>query len=218
MTAALFARERGQARGQHLVIPMLDSALYWLWPDTFMGHSFQGPDVIPGPVVGRIYRLQQTADGHLVYFAATDAEAQGLCRALGHPEWFEDPRFATPQARQTSGNFEAWGELLHAAFLDFPTDEILARLQAEQVPAAQVNTLDSMFEDPQVVHNRSIHTFEHPTVGPIRQARPPVQFSHTVHETVWTVDALGESTEAVLRSHGYDDAAIEALRATGVIG
>ncbi len=29
----------GQRRGQHLEIPMLDSALYFLWPDVFMRHS-----------------------------------------------------------------------------------------------------------------------------------------------------------------------------------
>lgn len=217
VTAALFARATGKAGGQHLVIPMLDSSLYWLWPDTFMAHSFEGPDVIPGPVVGKIYRLQQTADGHLVYFAASDSESQGLCRALGHPEWLEDPRFSTPQARQTLGNFEAWGELLHNAFLDFPTAEILERLRAEQVPSAAVNTLDSMFDDPQVVHNEVVHTWEHPTVGTIRQPKPPVQFSHTQHETVWSVDALGQSTEEVLRAHGYDEEALETLRGAGII-
>jgi crotonobetainyl-CoA:carnitine CoA-transferase CaiB-like acyl-CoA transferase len=217
VTAALFARATGTAGGQHLVIPMLDSSLYWLWPDTFMAHSFDGPDVVPGPVVGKIYRLQQTADGHLVYFAASDAESQGLCRALGHPEWLDDPRFSTPQARQTLGNFEAWGELLHSAFLDFPTVEILERLHAEQVPAAAVNTLDSMFEDPQVVHNDVVHTWQHPTVGTIRQPKPPVRFSHTQHEPVWSVDALGQSTEDVLRAHGYDDEALETLRGAGII-
>ena len=217
VTAALFARERGQAAGPHLVIPMLDSALYWLWPDTFMAHSFEGPDVVPGPVLYKVYRLQHTADGQLVYFAASDSEAGGLCNALGHPEWLDDPRFSTPQARQTTGNFEAWGQLLHEAFLTFPTEEIFARLQAEQVPCAPLNTLDTMFTDPQVLHNEVVHTWEHPAVGTIRQAKPPVRFSHTSHETVWAVDALGQSTDSVLRGHGYDDEAIAALRAAGVI-
>ena len=217
ITAALFARLRGDARGQHLVIPMLDSSLYWLWPDVFMDHTFFGPDVIPGPVVGRIYRLQQTADGHLVYFVASDAEVRGLCNALGHGEWMDDSRFSTPAARQTNENFEAFGELLQAAFLTFATDDIMRRLHAEQVPAAMVNSLDDVFDDPQVVHNDVIKTFEHPTVGTIKQAKPPVRFSHTQHEPVWTVDELGASTETVLRAHGYDDEALAALRASGVI-
>jgi crotonobetainyl-CoA:carnitine CoA-transferase CaiB-like acyl-CoA transferase len=217
ITAALFARERGAASGQHLVIPMLDAALYWSWPDVFMDHSFVGPEVSPGPTVSTIYRLQPTADGHLVYFYATDAEAFGLFRALGHPEWAHDPRFRTPQARQTPNGFEALGRLLGEAFLSFPTDELLARLHAEQVPAARVNTLDDVFADPQVVHNQIVHTWRHEAVGEIRQAKPPVRWSRTQHEPVWEVDALGESTEAVLRAHGYDDAGLAALRAADVI-
>ncbi|MEY4373268.1 MAG: hypothetical protein RL219_2037 [Actinomycetota bacterium] len=217
VTAALFARERGQAKGQHIEVPMLDSALYWSWPDTFMAHSFYGKDVIPGPCVYSIYRLQQTADGYLVYFTATDSEAFGLFRALGHPEWAEDPRFATPQSRQLTENFQALGALIHEAFISFTTDEVLPKLRAEQVPCAPVNSLDDVFDDPQVVHNDSIHTWTDPRIGEIRQARPPVRWQQTQHDPVWSVDELGQSTEAVLRSHGYDDAALASLRAADVI-
>ena len=214
---ALLARERGHAAGQHLVIPMLDAAMYWLWPDTFMGHTINGPAAVPGPVIHKIYRVQQTNDGHLVYFAASDSEFQGLCRALGHPEWAQDPRFVTPQQRQTSGNFEALGELLDSAFRSGDTAVLIDRLHEEQVPAAMVNDLDSVFTDPQVLNNDIVHTWQHPTVGPIRQARPPVRFSETVHDDVWSVDELGQSTEPVLRRHGYDDDALARLREKGVI-
>jgi crotonobetainyl-CoA:carnitine CoA-transferase CaiB-like acyl-CoA transferase len=217
ITSALFARATGKARGQHLVVPMLDSAMYWLWPDTFMGHSFTSDHVTPGPVLSKIYRVQPTADGHLVYFAASDKEMRGLCTALGLTELMDDPRFATPTARQTSGNFEAMGELLNNAFLNYPTDEILARLHENEVPAAMVNDLDSAFTDPQVVHNGIVHEWEHPTVGHIRQARPPVRWSHTSHEPVWALDELGESTVSVLTDNGFDDATIDALRSAGVI-
>jgi len=218
ITAALFARATGTAKGQHLEVPMLDSALYWSWPDTFMAHSFDGPEVIPGPCVYKIYRLQPTADGYLVYFSATDSEAFGLFRALGHPEWADDERFNTPHARQQTSNFEALGVLLNDAFLAFPTEVIMQRLKDEQVPSAPVNSLDEVFDDPQVVNNEIVHTWEDPRIGTIRQAKPPIKFGTTQHEAVWAVDALGESTEAVLRAHGYDDEALAALRASGVIG
>jgi crotonobetainyl-CoA:carnitine CoA-transferase CaiB-like acyl-CoA transferase len=217
VTAALFARERSQASGQHLVIPMLDSALYWLWPDTFMGHTVMSDEAVPGPLLYQIYRVQPTADGSVVYFSASDSEFGGLCRALGHPEWLEDPRFDTPQKRQGSSSFEALGQLLDNAFRSMQTDELMERLRAEQVPSAQVSDLDSVFVDPQVLHNDVVHSWEHPTAGPMRHAKPPVRFSHTSHTTVWSVDELGQSTEDVLREHGYDDLALEALRAVGVI-
>lgn len=217
ITAALFARERGQAKGQHLVIPMLDSAMYWLWPDTFMGHSFTGDAVTPGPVLYKIYRVQPTADGHLVYFTASDPEFQGLCRALGHPEWIHDPRFATPQLRQTPSSFEAMGVLFDDTFRESNTADLLQRLHDEQVPAAMVNDIDAAFVDPQVVHNQIVHEWEHPLVGPVRQAKPPVRWSETTHETVWAMDELGQSTVEVLTNHGYNHAALARLREAGVI-
>ena len=217
ITAALFARERGQASGQHLVIPMLDSALYWLWPDTFMAHTVMSEKAIPGPVLYQIYRVQPTADGSVVYFSVSDSEFGGLCRALGHPEWLDDPRFNTPQNRQNAANFAELGVLLDDAFRSMKTDDLMIRLRAEQVPSAQVGDLDSVFVDPQVVHNDAVQSWEHPTAGPMRHAKPPVRFSHTRHTTVWAVDELGQSTEDVLRRHGYDDDALDALRVAGVI-
>jgi len=74
-----------------------------------------------------------------------------------------------------------------------------------------------VFTDPQVVNNDIVHTWYHDTVGEIRQAKPPVQWSATQHVPVWAVDSLGESTEAVLRAHGYDEAGLAALRSRDVI-
>ena len=194
---------------------MLDTFLYWLWPDLFQKHSFTGDDVVPGPLLYEIYRLQPTADGHLVYFAASDAEWHGLVHALGHPEWWQDERFTSPAGR--FANFPAIGSLVNAAFLALPTEEALTALHAHQVPAAPVNSLEAVFDDEQVRHNDVVHTWHHPTAGPIRQARPPVRWSHTEHEAVWDAETLGQSTDDVLRAYGYDDAALADLRDSGVI-
>lgn len=216
ITAALFARLRGDAAGQHLVIAMLDSALYFLWPDAMMAHSLQGPNT-PGPLLYQIYRLQPTSDGHLVYFAGGQPEWRGLCKALGHPEWWDEPRFHEVDERIKPENFAAIGELLNNAFLERTTDDAIAALHDCEVPCAPILTLDEMLVDEQVLHNEAVHTWEHPTAGPIQQAKPPVRWESTVHETVWATDELGQSSEVVLRSAGYDDAAIAALRNDGVI-
>ncbi len=165
ITAALFARASGKASGQHIEIPMLDAAIYWMWPDVFMGHTLWGDSVEPGPLIYQIYRLQQTSDGHLVYFVASDKEFNGLSKALDHPEWIADPRFETMKQRMVPEHFEALGALLHNAFLEFPTDVIMGRLREEEVPAAQVNSIDEVFTDPQVVNNELIVEWEHPDAG-----------------------------------------------------
>lgn len=215
VTAALYARAMGKASGQHLVVPMLDSLLYWLWPDVFMKETFTGPDRVPGPLLYEIYRLQPTNDGHLVYFAASDVEWRALVHALGHPEWWEDERFNNIPGRIR--NFADIGEMVNNAFLALSTDDALHHLHLHEVPSAPVLGLEDVFVDEQVVHNEVVKYWDHPTAGPARSAKPPVQWSHTQHEHIWHADSLGQSTETVLRSHGYDDAMLQQLRNIGVV-
>jgi crotonobetainyl-CoA:carnitine CoA-transferase CaiB-like acyl-CoA transferase len=93
----------------------------------------------------------------------------------------------------------------------------MERLAENEVPAAQVNTLDQVFEDPQVVHSEIIESWDHPDAGPVTMAKPPVRWGTTVPEMDRRVDHLGESTHEVLTELGYDDAALAELRDAGVI-
>ena len=217
VTAALFARASGKSAGQHIEVPMLDSAIYWMWPDVFMGHTMFGTEVEPGPLIYQIYRLQQTADGHLVYFYASDKEFAGLSRALEHPEWIDDKRFATAKQRMVPEHFEALGSLLHNAFLTFTTSEIMKRLHTQEVPAAQVNSVDDVFTDPQVVNNSIIHEWTHPDAGLIKMARPPVRWGTTEPEIKWSTDHLGQHTEEILKEYGFTDAEIHELEKSNII-
>lgn len=214
ITSALLARAMGKTRGQHLEIPMLDSLLYFLWVDNFNAKTFEAPGK-PGVLLHDVYRLQATADGNLVYFAVSDSEWEGLCQALGHPEWWEEPRFHDIQQRLAA--YPEIGALLDATFREWATDEIMDRLHEFEVPAAPINELDQVFTDPQVVHNQSIHEWEHPLLGTTRSAKPPVRFSETPIEGRWSADTLGQSSRQVLAEVGFDADEIEKLAADGVI-
>ena len=217
ITAALFARASGKASGQHIEIPMLDAAIYWLWPDVFMGHTLWGDEVEPGPLIYQIYRLQQTADGHLVYFYASDKEFAGLCKALGHPDWIEDERFLTAKDRMVPEHFETLGSLLHNAFIDFSTDVIMSRLHDYEVPAAQVNSVADVFTDPQVVNNEIIVEWEHPDAGLMKMARPPVRWGTTEPDIKWSADHVGQSTFKILEEYGFTKKEILELQDSKII-
>jgi crotonobetainyl-CoA:carnitine CoA-transferase CaiB-like acyl-CoA transferase len=216
ITAALLARERG-AGGQHIQVPMLDASLYFFWPDGMMKHTWIGDSEFPGPVLYDLYRLWETADGHLIYFTATDSEFHGLFRALGHPEWVTDERFATVPARAVPENREALGALVLAEIAKWKTEELLERMVAEQVPAGPVYTIEQMLEDPQLRHNGAFFESEHSETGKRREARPAARFAKTPQQAGGLAPAYGEHTEAVLAELGYDRAAIAALRSEGVI-
>ena len=215
--AALFARERG-AGGQHIQIPMLDASLAFFWPDGMMRHTMLGDGVSGGTALYEIYRLWETADGHLIYFAASDSEFHALFRAVGRSEWCEDERFATVAARTNPENFAALGELLFREIKRWKTGELLERMIAEEVPVGPVLSLDEIFEDPQVRHNGTIFEAEHPVYGRYRQARPAARFDRTPAEAARMPPLHGEHTEEILAELGYDDAARAQLRDDGVIG
>ena len=75
------------------------------------------------------YQRMQTKDGYLMVGAAGEAIWARCAKALGHPEWCEDPRFATNQARMenrtaleavmnavlTTKTTSDWVEVLEAA-------------------------------------------------------------------------------------------------------
>jgi crotonobetainyl-CoA:carnitine CoA-transferase CaiB-like acyl-CoA transferase len=214
ITAALFARERG-AGGQHIEIPMLDASLAFFWPDGMMAHTLVGEGVVTGPTLYDVYRLTETSDGHLVYFAANDQEWYAVFRAIGREELCADERFARAKAR--TENAETLGALLYAEFRKWKTEEILERMVAEDVPVGPVRALDEIFDDPQIVHNEAIFEREHPTAGTVRQCRPAARFSATPQAPGRLPPLLGEHTDEILAEIGHDATAREALRAEGVI-
>lgn len=217
VTGALLARERGHARGQHIEIPMLDSLLYFLWPDNFNGETFAEDERI-GNLLHDVYRLQHTADGHLVYFLVSDSEWRGVCHALNHPEWWDDdPRFNDIAVRGKPETIMELGALLDGEFRSWKTEDILPRLLEHDVPAAPINELTDVFTDPQVVHNESIQDWQHPLTGLTRSAKPAARFSETPADPTYAADSLGQSTRQVLTEFGFDTDELAALAEAGAV-
>ena len=215
ITAALFARERG-APGQHIQVPMIDSSLFFFWPDGMMKHTFVGEAERKLPVLYEIYRIYETADGHLIYFTASESEFHGLFRALAHPEWCTDSRFNGAGLANTE-NRELLGGMILEEIRKWPTRELIARMAAEQVPVGPVNSIEEMLVDPQIVHNDSWFELDHPTAGKIRAPRPVARFSETPQQVRRMPPLHGEHTAEVLRELGIDDAGLAKLKADGVI-
>jgi len=215
ITAALYARSRS-GQGQHVRLSMLDATIALLWPEGMARETFLADrERRSRPSLAQDL-VFETADGYLTTGAVSDAEWQGLARALGHPEWIRDERFRTAKGRVA--HVEARLALMAEALRARPTAEWLARLEAEEVPCAPVLRREELADHPQIRANGLLVEDEHPTAGRLRQPRPAARFEATPAALRRPAPTLGQHSDEVLAEIGYDDAEIAALRDAGVTG
>jgi crotonobetainyl-CoA:carnitine CoA-transferase CaiB-like acyl-CoA transferase len=212
ISSALFARER-TGKGQHVRVAMLDSLIAWLWPDGLMNHTYIGDDVTVTPPVSSVNMVFETTDGYITVGAMSDVEWQGLCRAMEREDLLTDPRFGSVADR--TRNLEALVGAADDALKTKTSEEMLARLDAEDVPSAKILTRDEMVHSPQVEANELLVHTTHPHAGPMLEPRPAARFDVTPSSIRRPAPALGEHTEEVLNEIGVED--IESLRAARVI-
>jgi len=217
VTAALFARERGQG-GQHVDVPMLDSAMYFFWNDGMMDQTVIDDDATGGFLLATAYRLTDCSDGKIVYFVANDAMRMALFDALGHPEWGDDPRFASMAALSEGDNYAAMGALVADRFLELTVKDALDALIAKDVPSGPILSAEEAITDVQAVHNGTVQTFQHPEAGTIQAAKPGATFSKTDVEMAKWFQSRGQENAEILKSIGRTDEQIAELESKGLIG
>jgi crotonobetainyl-CoA:carnitine CoA-transferase CaiB-like acyl-CoA transferase len=214
ITAGLLARER-TGHGQHIRLSMLDSVLSFLWASDMGAYTFADKPVPErdGSFIDLIY---QTADGYMTVATNSNAEWQALCQAVGHPEWIEDERFATPAGRDAHLNERL--ELVQSALIGKTTGAWLELMRRFDVPAAPTLKRSDVIQHPQVLASEIVIETLHPVAGPLRQARVAARFNDTVPGPPRGAPLLGEHNEEILAEIGYDAEAIAGLARRQVIG
>ncbi len=211
---ALFARERGGG-GQHVKVAMLDTSLAFLWPDAMSNFTYIG-EMPPMAEIGDMYNLPRSKDGYVIGFAITDAQYQGLCRALQRPDLAVDPRFVSIAARVQ--HLEELSAIITAEIAKFTSAEIVENFSREQVPGSKINTRADLLSDAQIAHNELIVETQHPDAGHMRYTRPPIVFEGTPSSIRHHAPQLGGNTDELLTEIGISPDEIAKLREKGAVG
>lgn len=214
ITAALFARERN-GQGQHVRLAMLDTMVAYLWPEGMAGFTLIGREVKAARAQLSPDLIFATSDGFITAGAVSDKEWRGLCTALDHPQWVDDPRFATVNDRAINvvERLQLTAEVLATNTSAF----WLARLDEQGVPNAPVLDREGVLKHAQIEANDLIHEYEHPIAGAIRQPRPAARFDKTPARIRRHAPALGEHSVEILTELGFDETDIAALLGQGVL-
>jgi formyl-CoA transferase len=198
IVAALFARER-LGVGQKIDTSLLEAAVACLI-NAGSNYLVEGkipkrwgnahPSIVP-------YQSFKTADGYLVVGVASEGIWRRFCEAIGKTELADDPRFAKNQNRVERR--EELIRILSDIFLRRDNRAWLKLLNDTEVPCAPVQTIDQVFDAPQVLQREMLIEVEHSTAGPVRMAGIPVKLSATPASIRLPPPLLGQHSEEVLQ-------------------
>ena len=156
----------------------------------------------------------RTKDGYLMIGAAGEAIWERCAKALGHPEWCEDSRFATNRDRMH--HRAALEAAMEAVLTAAPTAHWVEVLEAAGVPCGPVYDYAQMFADPQVRHRGLIQYAADPELGEVAHVRTPIRIGGGVR--VRTVaPKLGEHNAEIFGRLGVSTAALQELQGRGIL-
>jgi crotonobetainyl-CoA:carnitine CoA-transferase CaiB-like acyl-CoA transferase len=137
-----------------------------------------------------------SADGFFVCIVAgSDANFLRLCRAMGQPELFHDPRFATLAERASRGD-EING-LVAAWTASLTAEEITARCVEHDVPIGTAYSAADIFADPHMNARGDLVAVSDPVIGPVRQQAPFPRLTHQPTPVPTGAPRLGEHNREV---------------------
>jgi crotonobetainyl-CoA:carnitine CoA-transferase CaiB-like acyl-CoA transferase len=161
------------------------------------------------------YQRFETKDGYMMIGAAGQGIWQRCARALGHPEWLEDPRFARAPERRK--NRSALEHEIAAVLATAPTSHWTKVLDDAGVPCGPVYNYEQLFSDPQVQHREMVVHADDAELGRVPHIRTPIRLSASDVAVRRTAPRLGQHTDLILAGLGYAPADIQSLRGEGVI-
>ena len=216
--AALYRREK-TGEGQVVSTSLLREGIYTLSFDLSVAIRYGVPIMLGNRKTMANPAINCYADSEGRYFWIVGLEGErhwpALARAVGHPEWIDDPRYAGP--RERAGNAGELISELDAIFATKTREEWGKIFDAEiDLWWAPVQSVEEVVADPQA-HAAGAFVEVPDGVGTTLLPATPVDFEGTPWSPRSMAPEHGEHTSEILREIGRSDQEIERLRAGGVV-
>jgi itaconate CoA-transferase len=209
--AALLQRQR-TGLGQHLDISMLESLVEWTSYPLYYAFDGAPPPPRTGASHATIYPYGPfpAGDGKVVMLGLqNEREWQAFCETvLLQPALAREERFASNSKRSAAR--QELRQIIVDAFSGLTSDQVIERLDAAQIANANVNDMHAVWEHPQLKARKRWREVD-TSAGRVPALLPPGSWEEA-EPRMDAVPALGQHTDAILSSLGYDAAQIKALR------
>ena len=161
------------------------------------------------------YQALECEDGYITVGAANDRLFMRLCEVLGHPEWVDEPDFATDTARVAHRT--ALAGLIQEVTKRKPRAYWLKLFNEHGIPGGPINNYQDALTDEHLKAREMVVNTDHPTLGRMQTLGTPLKMSGTPLVPGRPAPLLGEQTEEGLLEAGYGMEEIEKFRSKGVV-
>ena len=216
MAALMHRQQTGE--GQLIEAALLRTAVTWNSP-TLIEQAMLGVHRVSthnrGQTAGPA-DVFRTRDGWLMCLVIGAYQFKRWAQMIGRPDLLDDERFKDDLGRGENG--EALSAYMAAWCADRTTDECLAELDRNKVPGGPVLSPQQLLDLPHARQIGVLQEVDYPTAD---VAPPLANFPAVLTGSPGVIHSrapqLGEHTDDILGSLGYDAAAIARLHGAGVV-
>ncbi|WP_353150867.1 CaiB/BaiF CoA-transferase family protein [Pollutimonas bauzanensis] len=219
ITTALIDRLKGNVKGQHIDVALMDCqvAAMTIVPASYLA---SGHVAKPSGAVSALscpYQPFACQDGSLVVAVNNNAQFFNLCRALDLGALTADPRFRDNHERVA--HRDVLIPLFEEKFAGLSLNQCLALLRDAGVPCGPINNMADVFADEQVASRGLEARVVHPQKGWTPIVANPLKFSESIVSYSLGPPTIGEHTEEILTTYlGASQEALTQWEAAGIIG
>jgi formyl-CoA transferase len=156
-----------------------------------------------------------TADRPITIAASSSKQWERFCDTVGRPEWKDRAEWKTGDGR--SKDRAAINKAIAEVTRTKPSLHWIETLDDAGIPCGPINTIDQVFEDPQVKHLGLAQPVQHPRLGAQRLVGTPINLAGIADRVRSPTAEVSQHTHEVLAELGFDPDAIAGLKAKGVV-
>lgn len=219
LSASLFRRAM-TGQGQYIDVAMLDTAIV-MQASQFSNYLNQGTLVglrgNSSPTGQPTADVFHTLDGFIQITALRQPQVERLFAELDLSHLLREEIYSTPDKRLE--NPVGIVTAMNAVLATKSTSDWMRQLAPTGVPVAEIRSVEEVANDPDLVNRNALASLPSPNdqTKTIRVAKA----GYVTNEDGPTIRSgppqLGEHTDEILKSIGYDSVAIEKLRASGTV-
>ena len=207
ISAALYQKAIGEG-GQYLPISMMESALYYNWPDLMMNYTFDEGGVNIGELAD-LFEVYETNDGGVVLIIIANDEVFTKFCTVFDLSLHLDEKYNNLVSRII--NKEELTIEINKVTRLLSSKELEDKMDREGISASICNELNEVYKDPQVVEQGSIAEINHPELGIMRMPKPPANLKGQSSFPRSLAPILGYDNREVLSSINIDDDTIQRM-------